>query len=434
MTPNIVLALFAILGAPLFVIFGAIGLYYFHQAGIPTAAMMIQFQRIAETPMLITIPLFTFAGYIMAESGTPKRLVNVAQAFVGWLPGGLAIVTLLTCAFFTAFTGASGVTIIALGGLLYPVLMKENYSDSFSMGLVTSCGSLGMLFPPSLPLILYGVVAQVDIDKLFIAGIIPGILLVLIFSLYSIRFGVKNKVHRVPFRASNIIKSLREAIWEVPLPFLVLIGIYGGFITATEAAAVTATYVLFVEVFIYKDLKLFTDVPRIIRESMLLVGGILIIFGTVLGMTDYLILAEVPAKLFTLISTYVSSKFMFLILLNVFLLIAGCMMDMFSAIVVIPLILPVALKYGIDPIHLGVIFLTNLEIGYLTPPAGLNLFMSAFRFKRSIVELYKVCLPFLGLFTIGLVLVTYFPQLSLWLVHNRSVVWAFIMKLFGLAH
>ncbi len=287
MSPTIILALFAGLGAPLFMIFGAVGLYNFHNAGISTSAMMIQFQRIAETPMLVTIPLFTFAGYLMAESGTPKRLVNVAQAFVGWLPGGLAIVTVMTCSFFTAFTGASGVTIIALGGLLYPVLIKEKYSDGFSMGLVTSCGSLGMLFPPSLPLILYGVVAQVDIDKLFIAGIIPGVLMVLIFSIYSIRFGIKNKVHRVPFEWQNIGKALREAAWEVPLPFLILFGIYGGFITATEAAAVTAVYVLIVEVFIYRDLKLFTDVPRIIRESMLLVGGILIIFGTVLGMTDY---------------------------------------------------------------------------------------------------------------------------------------------------
>lgn len=416
MNATIVLILFAALGAPLFIIFGAITLYSFHQSDIPTAAIMIQFQRIAETPMLVTIPLFTFAGYLMAESGTPKRLVNLAQAFVGWLPGGLAIVTLLTCTFFTAFTGASGVTIIALGGLLYPILVKEGYKDNFAMGLVTASGSLGMLFPPSLPLILYGVVASVDIDKLFIAGVVPGLILTLIFSVYCIRFGLQKGVHRVPFNFTNVWKALKAAAWEVPLPFVILIGIYGGFITATEAAAVTAFYVLLVEVFIYRDLKLFTDVPRVIRESMILVGGILIIFGVVLAMTDYLILEQFPEKLFDLIRTHVSTKFVFLILLNIFLLIAGCLMDMFSAIVVVPLIMPVALKYGIDPVHLGIIFLTNLEIGYLTPPAGLNLFMSAFRFNRSIIQLYKVSFPFLILFFIGLAIITYFPDLSLFLV------------------
>lgn len=434
MNPISLLVLFTILGAPLFIIFGAVGLYNFHQAGLDISNMITPIQRIAELPMLVTIPLFTFAGYMMAESGTPKRLVNLAQAFVGWLPGGLAIVTLLTCAFFTAFTGASGVTIIALGGLLYPVLMQERYGDGFSMGLVTSCGSLGMLFPPSLPLILYGVVAQVDINKLFIAGVVPGLLLIGIFSIYSIFFGIRKKVHRVPFNWRNIWKALKGAGWEVPLPIMILVGIYGGWITATEAAAVTAFYVLVVEVFIYRDLKLFTDIPRVIRESMLLVGGILIIFGMVLGLTDYLILAQIPQKLFELTSTtieaigqwlsqfpslaaIITDRVVFLIFLNIFLLIAGSLMDMFSAIVVIPLVLPVAIKYGINPVHLGIIFLTNLEIGYLTPPAGLNLFMSAFRFGRSIIELYRVSLPFLVLFFIGLAIITYWPALSLFLVN-----------------
>lgn len=370
----------------------------------------------ASAPTLITIPLFTFAGYMMAESGTPRRLVNVAQAFVGWMPGGLAIVTLLSCAFFTAFTGASGVTIIALGGMLYPVLIKEKYDDKFSMGLVTSCGSLGLLFPPSLPLILYGLIATVSIDKLFLAGIVPGFLLIVVLSTYSIYKGVKSGARKVAFNWKNIFESMREAIWEVPLPFLILIGIYSGKITASEAAAVTALYVFIVEVFIYRDIKLFSDLPRIIRESMIMVGGILIILGVAMGMTSYIVDAQVPQRLFDWVSQYITSPLMFLVVLNIFLLIVGCLMDIFSAtIVVVPIITPIAIKYGVDPVHLGIIFLTNLEIGYLTPPVGLNLFISSFRFKRSIFELYRISVPFLILLIISLLIITYVPQLSLWL-------------------
>lgn len=411
---TILLSAFALFGAPLFLLFGSIALYSFHHAGIDTSAIMIEFYRMASAPTLIAIPLFTFAGYLMAESGTPKRLVNVAQAFVGWLPGGLAIVTIFACAFFTAFTGASGVTIIALGGLLYPILVKEKYDDKFSMGLVTSCGSLGLLFPPSLPLILYGLVANVSIDKLFVAGILPGIVLVIALSIYGFYFGLKKEVRRVPFNFKNIAKSVKEAAWEVPLPLIIIGGIYGGFITASEAAAVTAFYILIVEVFIYRDLKLFTDVPRIIRESMVLVGGILIILGVAMGMTNYLVDAQVPMKLFEWVSQYITSQFMFLVCLNIFLLIVGCLMDIFSAtIVVVPLITPVAYKFGVNPVHLGIIFLTNLEIGYLTPPVGLNLFISSFRFKRPILELYRIAIPFLIILIICLLIITYIPQLSL---------------------
>lgn len=412
----------ALLGAPLFMLFGAIALYSFHHAGIDTSAIMIEFYRMASAPTLITIPLFTFAGYLMAESGTPRRLVNVAQAFVGWLPGGLAIVTIFSCAFFTAFTGASGVTIIALGGLLYPILVKEHYDDKFSLGLVTSCGSLGLLFPPSLPLILYGLVATVSIDKLFIAGILPGIVLMVALSLYGVYFGAKKEVKKIPFHFPNVWKSLREAIWEVPLPFLILGGIYGGFITASEAAAVTALYVFIVEVFIYRDLKLFSDVPRVIRESMVLVGGILIILGVALGMTNYIVDAQVPMKIFDWVSQYITSQFMFLLLLNIFLLIVGCLMDIFSAtIVVVPIITPIAYKFGVDPVHLGIIFLTNLEIGYLTPPVGLNLFISSFRFKRSIFELYRIAIPYLIILILCLIIITYVPWLSLVLLKTLGV-------------
>ncbi len=414
MSTTIALTLIALLGAPLFMLFGSIALYSFSHAGIDTSAIMIEFYRMASAPTLITIPLFTFAGYLMAESGTPKRLVNVAQALFGWMPGGLAIVTIMACAFFTAFTGASGVTIIALGGLLYPVLVQEKYPDKFSMGLVTSCGSLGLLFPPSLPLILYGLIANVNIDKLFIAGIIPGIVLIVALSLYGIYWGTKSKVKHIPFNAKNIYKAIRAAIWEAPLPLLILVGIYGGFITASEAAAVTALYVFIVEVFIYRDVKLFTDVPRIMRESMVLVGGILIILGVALGMTNYIVDAQVPMKIFAWVSQYISSKIMFLILLNIFLLIVGCLMDIFSAtIVVVPIIMPIALKYGVNPIHLAIIFLTNLEIGYLTPPVGLNLFLASFRFNRPILELYRIAIPYLVILIACLLLITYVPWFSL---------------------
>lgn len=422
MSTTIALALFALFGAPLFMIFGAIALYSFHQANIDTQAIMIEFYRMASAPTLIAIPLFTFAGFLMAESGTPKRLVNVAQALLGWLPGGLAIVTIAACAFFTAFTGASGVTIIALGGLLYPILAKERYGDKFSMGLVTSCGSLGLLFPPSLPIILYGLVAAVSIDKLFLAGILPGILLMVVLSIYSVSTGISKKIKRVPFVWKNIYKSVRAAAWEVPLPVIILGGIYGGFITASEAAAVTAFYVLIVEVFIYRDLKLFSDVPRIIHDSMLLVGGILIILGVAMGMTNYIVDAQIPMRMFDWVSQYITSKFMFLILLNIFLLIVGCLMDIFSAIiVVVPIITPIAYRYGVDPVHLGIIFLANLELGYLTPPVGLNLFISSFRFNRSILELYRFVLPFLGLLAICLLIITYIPQLSLFLINLLGI-------------
>lgn len=422
MSTIVALSLFALFGAPLFMIFGAIALYSFSQADIDTSAIMIEFYRMASAPTLIAIPLFTFAGYLMAESGTPKRLVNVAQALLGWLPGGLAIVTISACAFFTAFTGASGVTIIALGGLLFPILAKERYGDKFSMGLVTTCGSLGLLFPPSLPIILYGLVATVSIDKLFLAGILPGIVLMAVLSIYSIGNGISKEVKRIPFVWKNIYKSIREAAWEVPLPFIILGGIYGGFITASEASAVTAFYVLIVEVFIYRDIKLFSDVPRIIQESMVLVGGILIILGVAMGMTNYMVDAQIPMKLFNWVSQYITSKLMFLVLLNFFLLIVGCLMDIFSAtIVVVPIITPIAYKYGVDPVHLGIIFLTNLEIGYLTPPVGLNLFISSFRFNRSILELYRLVLPFLGLLVICLLIITYIPQLSLFLINFLGV-------------
>ena len=358
----------------------------------------------------------------MAESKAPKRLVDVAQSLVGFLPGGLPIVTIVVCAFFTAFTGASGVTIIALGGLLYPALVKEKYNERFSIGLVTSCGSIGLLLAPSLPLILYGLIGQVSVDKLFAAGLLPSVLLVSVLAIYSTFIGVRAKVDRIPFRWKNIVKSIAIAKWELPLPFIVVGGIYGGIITASEAAAITALYVFIVEVFIQKDLKLKNDVPRVIVESMTMVGSILVILGVAMGLTNYLIDVDIPTRIFEWVKPLITSQAMFLLLLNIFLLIVGCLMDIFSAIiVVVPIITPIALKYGVDPVHLGIIFLTNLEVGYLHPPLGLNLFIASFRFKRSLYELYWATLPFLILVVLCLLIITYVPWLSLWLIEFLKI-------------
>ena len=407
----------ALLGAPLFTVIGAAALVAFWWIGIDTAAVIIELYRMASAPTLLAIPLFTFAGYLMAESGTPTRLVNLARACFGWVSGGLGVVTLIVCAIFTAFTGASGVTIIALGGLLYPALIRESYPERFSLGLVTASGSLGVLFAPSLPLILYGLVARTSVDKLFIAGIVPGILLVLLLSVYSMYVGHRAKVPIVPFRWDALGRAAREAAFEIPLPFLVLGGIYGGYFTATEAAAITAFYVLIVEVFIYKDLSLKKDVPRVMVESMVLVGGILVILGVALGFTNFLIDQEVPLVLFDLMRSYLTSKVAFLIALNIFLLIVGCLMDIFSAIiVVVPLIIPIAMEFGVDPVHLGIIFITNLEIGFATPPVGINLFIASFRFSKPVVDLYFAALPFLWIRLVALIIITYVPDLTLFLV------------------
>lgn len=409
--------LLALLGAPLFSIIGAIAVFSFHAAEIDSSAVMVELYRIATNPTLLAIPLFTFAGYVLAESKTSVRLVNLSRALFGWIPGGLAVVVLLTCAVFTAFTGASGVTIVALGGLLYPILTKEHYPERFSLGLITTSGSLGLLFPPSLPLILYALVAKLSIDKLFVAGIVPGILLVGILGIYGIYQGKKHRVPTTAFEWRNVRTSVRGALWEIPLPFIVIAGIYSGLFTATEAAAVTAFYVVVVEFFVYKDLNLFRDLPRVMKESMVLVGAILMILGAAMGLTNYLIDEEVPMQLFEFTQTFIEDPILFLVVLNIFLILVGMMMDIFSAIiVVVPLIVPIALAYGIDPVHLGIIFLANLEIGYLTPPVGLNLFISSMRFEKPVFTVVRSTLPFIGMLFIALLLITYLPELSLWLV------------------
>ena len=416
----LILILLAILGTPLFVVILAVAMLGFHYQGVHLSVIAIEIFRIADTPVLLALPLFTFAGYVLGESRTSQRLVRLTRAFLGWMPGGLAIVAFVACAFFTAFTGASGVTIVALGALLYPALTEAGYRDKFSIGLVTSSGSLGLLLPPSLPLILYGIIAQqmdiganVAISDLFLAGILPALLMVLMLSLYSLWENRRNPMPLNSFSAKEAVAALREAVWEIPLPVFVLGGIYGGFFAISEAAAVTAMYVIVVEVFIYKEIKV-SQLPSIMRESMVMVGGILLILGVALASTNFLIDAEVPMRLFDLIQAYVTDKIVFLIFLNILLLILGAILDIFSALVImIPIILPVAVNYGIDPVHLGIIFLANMQIGYFTPPVGMNLFIASYRFDKSITELYQAAIPFMIVLLIAVLIITYWPALSL---------------------
>ncbi len=412
----ILLILLIILGMPLFAGILAAGMLGLYVSGIEFTAIPIEIFRLANAPVLLAIPLFTFAGYLMAEGKTSTRLVRFSRSLFGWMPGGLGVVALVSCAFFTAITGATGITIIALGGLLFPALISEKYEENFSVGLMTTSGSLGLHFPPSLPIILYGFVSGTSIEKLFMAGVLPGILMVGVPCLFSVYMGRKWKLERPPFSFREFFSALKEAAWELPIPLLIIFGIYSGFSTATEAAALTVAYVLFVKIFIFRELSLVRDIPRVMKESMKMVGGIMIILGAALGFTNYLVDAFIPMKILNFMEGTVQSKIGFLLILNFFLIIVGCMMDIFSAIlVVVPLIVPLASRFGIDPVHLGIVFLANLGIGYNTPPVGLNLFIASSRFDRPIVQLYKATLPFLFLLFLTLLLITYWPALSLFL-------------------
>lgn len=412
----IVLILAALLGAPLFAIIAASALWGYFQEDIDLSAIAIDFFGLAEMPVLLAIPLFTFAGYLLSESGAPGRLVRLTRALLGWVPGGLAVVSLVVCAFFTAFTGASGVTIIALGAILYPALAQAGYKERFNLGLVTSAGSLGLLFAPSLPLILYGVVAQISIDDLFKAGLAPGMLMLCMLAGYSlwVNRGLREPVSEFSF--SRVNAALRESIWEIPLPFVVLGGIYSGYFAVSEAAAVTALYVLIIDLVILREVS-WRRLPGIMRESMLLVGGILVILGVSLASTNVMIDAGVPQRLLGFVEGLVSSQASFLFLLLIFLLILGAILDIFSALVlVVPLILPVAASYDIHPVHLGMIFLATMQLGYLTPPVGLNLFIASYRFNKPIVSVYLATLPFLLILLVSVLIIIYWPGLSLLLL------------------
>ena len=405
-----------LIGTPIFVVISGLTLYLFFDSQIDISAIIIEMHRMATTPVLVAIPLFTFAGYLLSESGAPKRIIRLSNALMGWLPGGLSVIALVTCAVFTALTGATGLTIIALGGILLPAMKQGRYSDNFSLGLLTTSGTLGLLFPPSLPLIIYAIVAKVRIDHLFIAGILPGILLVVLLSAFSVYRSVRTDVPQTKFKFNEVGIAIKETLWELPLPVVVLGGIYSGYFAVSEAAAITAVYVLLVEVVIYRDIRL-RQLPEIMKKSMVLVGGLLIILGAAMGLTNYLIDAEIPMQLLDFFKAHIENPILFLVVLNIFLLAVGCTMGIFSAlVVVVPLFTPHAEAYGIDPIHLGIIFLANLEIGASIPPLGINLFIASMRFDKPVLQLYVASLPFIAILLLALAIITYLPWLSLALI------------------
>ena len=409
----VILISLCLIGAPLFAVIAASAMFGYSSEDIDLMALIIEIIGLADMPFLSAIPLFTISGYLLSESNAPKRLVKLTNAILGWMPSGLAIVSLIACAFFTAFTGASGVTIIALGAILYPALTQAGYPDKFNLGLITTSGSLGLLFAPSLPLILYGVVAEVSIDDLFKAGILPGFLMISMLIMYSFKANKNLSTSLNRFKPSQMMEAIKESIWEIPLPFIVLGGIYSGFFAISEAAAVTALYVIIIEVIVLKEIKI-SDLPIIMRESMLLVGGILLVLSVSLASTNYMIDSGMPERIFNIVSEVISSKYSFLALLLLFLIILGALLDIFSAIVlVVPILLPIAAQYQIDPIHLGIIFLATMQLGYITPPVGINLFIASFRFEKSIIDVYSSTIPFFVILLFSVILITFLPTLTL---------------------
>lgn len=414
-----VLVVVLLIGAPLFAVIAAAAMLGFHSNDIDLQTVAIELYRLTDTSVLLALPLFTFAGYLLSESNTSHRLVRVTQAFMGWMPGGLALVALLTCALFTAFTGASGVTIVAIGAMLLPALREAGYNEKFSLGLVTTSGSLGLLLPPALPLIIYGVVVQqmgiegVTLEALFVAGVLPALLMIVALWGWSLWANRGQGIPLQKFDVAEAKAALWEAKWELPLPFVILGGIYSGWFVISEAAAVTALYALIVEVFVYREIPV-RKIPAIMRDAMVMVGGVLIIMGMALAFTNFLVDASIPERLFEVIREHIDSKITFLLLLNVLLLVLGCMLDIFAALIImIPLLLPVAMGYGIDPVHLGIIFLANMQIGYFTPPVGMNLFIASIRFRKPIAELWSASFPFFLVLLAAVLVITYVPWLSL---------------------
>ena len=417
---GLLLVLVALMGAPLFALIGGAAILGFYAIDYDLALVAVEFYRLADMPGLSAIPLFTLAGYLLGASQAPKRLVRLSDAWLGWMPGGLAIVAIITCSLFTAFTGATGATIVALGALLYPALLEAGYPRRYVLGLLTSAGSLGLLFAPSLPLILFGFVAgqlgtdpSVSVQDLFLAGVLPGLLMVVILMAHAVWIGRGLSKATHPFNVREAGAAVLAAGWELPLPLLVLGGIYGGFFAASEAAAITAAYVLLVTVVIKREIK-WGALPTIMAEAMRMVGVILLILGMALALSNWMIDQEVPTRLFELISTHITSPIVFLLLLTVFLLIVGMLLDVFSAIVIlVPLLVPVALGFGIHPVHLGILMLANLQLGYFTPPVGLNLFIASYQFKAPMHELVRACVPFFLLLLGAALLIALWPGLSL---------------------
>jgi len=414
----VMLAAATTVGTPAFVTLGGIALILFWRVGEPIAAIPVSHYSLVTNPSIPALPLFTLAGYLLAESGAPRRLVRVFDAFFGQLRGGPAVVTVIVCSFFTSFTGASGVTILALGGLLMPILVSARYSERDALGLVTGAGSLRMLLPPCLPLIVYGIVARIPVDQMFLGGLIPAVLMSAATAWWGIRQGPKREGAAQRFNRAEAGAALWEAKWELLTPVVAFVALFSGWATTVEAAAVTALYVAVIETGLHRDLKVFRDMPRVMAECGLLIGGILLILGVALGFTNYLVNEEIPARAVEWSTSAIHSPIIFLLLLNLFLIVVGCLMDIYSAIIIqVPLLVPLGRAYGIDPIQLGIIFLANMELGYLTPPVGLNVYMASYRFGKSVPAVFRAVLPIIIVLHIGVLLITYVPFLTTALPH-----------------
>jgi C4-dicarboxylate transporter, DctM subunit len=425
----LLLVVLALFGMPLFAVMGGGAalafISHFHEGAhsLSYLAPNVLDDKFAGSQILVTIPLFTFVGYLMAESNTPDRIVRASQAVFGWLPGGLAIVAIVASSFFTTLTGGSGVTIVAIGGLLYPALRKQGYPDNFSLGLVTTGGSLGLLLPPSLPILIYALIAGIDFNKAFKAGLIPGFMIIVMLSVYSSYIAIKYKVPRSKPNFKEIGSALWLMKWELMVPVIILGGLGTGLTGLDESAALAAGFTFVIEVFVYKDLDLKKDIPRVAKASMSLAGAIILILAMANSLINYVIQVHIPNKVLdAMVSIGLSQSWQFLIALNIFLLVLGMVMDGFSAIIVaVPLILPFASRFHLHPFHLAMMFLLNLEIAYCCPPLGLNLYISSFRFNRPVVSLYRIVMPMLGILTMGLLLIMYIPKISTVLVDRDAV-------------
>jgi len=420
------LAIVTGLGIPAFTTLGGMALILFWAIDQPIASIPIGHYSLVTNPTLPTLPLFTLAGFVVAEGQAPQRLIEVFRALFGRMIGGPAIVTVLVCTLFTSFTGASGVTILALGGLLMPMLLSGGLKEKDALGLITGSGSLGLLLPPCLPLILYAIVAKVPMGQMFLAGLLPTVVMVVAISCWGVWRSRGSAQTAEPFQARRLVKAVWLAKWELMLPVVAIVALFSGWATPVEAAAVTALYAIVVEAFIHRELHVFRDLPRAMAHAGLVIGGVLLILGVALGFTNYLVDAEVPARAVEWTTHTIHSRIVFLLALNAFLLLVGCLMDIFSAIVIqVPLLLPLALAFGVDPMHLGIIFLANLEVGYLTPPIGLNLLLSSYRFGKPIPQVLRSVLPIVVVMSIGVLLITYLPFLTTalphWLSHQQVV-------------
>lgn len=412
---GVLIGIALLLGMPIYAALGGAAMLFFWAEGTPISAVPGEAYRMSTSAMLPAIPLFTLAGYLLAEGGSSKRLLRLFSSLVGWMPGGIAIVVTLVLAFFTPLTGASGITILAMGGLLLPMLVRSGYSETHSLGLVTVSGSIGVFFPPSLPVILYAYYAELDLNSLFLAGLLPGLLLIVAVGTWGALRGTKHGLTRTAFDRRELGSALWQAKWEVLLPVVILTGIFGGYTTLVEASAIIVLYALIVECVFFKELDWRHDLRRIMVESAAMIGGFMIILSVALGLTNYLIIAQIPSQALSWVSGMIESPYVFLLALNVFLIAVGALMDIYSAIIVIvPLIAPMAAAYGINPVHLAIVFLANMQLGYLMPPMGENLFLSAYRFNQPLARLYRCVLPFVGVIFIVVLILTYLPGLTLW--------------------